>query len=103
MIINKLPHHPTIKYEENQQGFLMLDHLFEGKQLYTPFIPNVLRGLYYLWGDTVILDSDKYELENEGDIYKWLQGEEINYKRKKVRYRMRSLDDKPDVHEWKQE
>ncbi len=86
MVLDKLPHPPKISYYVNTNGYLILDHKFEGKQLHKDFIPNVLKGIKYLWGDPVVFDTTEFDVESKMDIYKWLQGEEIKFKRKRVRY-----------------
>lgn len=86
MVLDKLPHPPYIEYYIDQQGRLILDHYDEGKQLKSDFIPNVLRGLKYLYGDTVKLYTHEYELKSNRDYIRWLAGEEISTYKKRVGY-----------------
>jgi stage V sporulation protein R len=59
MVLDSLYHPPRIrvKEEKNSNGYLYLDHLFEGKPLYKDFIPNTMMGIEYLWGKPVQLET----------------------------------------------
>jgi stage V sporulation protein R len=73
MILDGLYHPPliTINLNKTNDKKLSLTHVFEGKQLYKPYIGDVLIGLEYLWGNSVeietteiFLDENKQEVEN---------------------------------------
>ncbi|MBI2417916.1 MAG: SpoVR family protein [Ignavibacteriales bacterium] len=55
MIVDSLYHPPQMRFSDNTDNTLSLEHLFEGKALYSDYIPNTLIGLEYLWGDPVEL------------------------------------------------
>jgi len=62
MIISSLYHPPYIQYSK-VNGELILNHTFEGKEIYREYIPAVLIGLEYLWGNTVKLETTEYDWE----------------------------------------
>lgn len=61
MVIDSLYHPPDIEIPPTRQekNILYLNHRFEGKQLVTEFIPNVLIGVSYLWGGPVKLETSE--------------------------------------------
>jgi stage V sporulation protein R len=63
MIVDTLYHPPKIKYSVRGSNILLLNHVFEGKELYRNYIHNTLIGLEYLWGDTVELETTELDLE----------------------------------------
>ncbi len=67
MILDSLYHPPFIKIdkEKTNEKNLYLIHVFEGKQLYKPYIADVLIGLEYLWGNTVQLETTEIFLEKK--------------------------------------
>ena len=77
MLINSLYHPPfiSIKKELTNDTNLFLKHHFEGKQLYSEFIPDTLLAIEYLWGNQVqmetteILKKQDNTLENRRLIY----------------------------------
>lgn len=88
MLIDSLYHPPKIKYSVVNNNILKLEHEFEGKQLYSDYIENVLIGIEYLWGHPVTLETFEFSVEDKRAYYYWLFGlsEELEYKRKKVKY-----------------
>lgn len=66
MILHHLYHPPFVQVDTDRsvEGLLYLDHRFEGKPLLTDFIPAVLMGIEYLWGNTVKLETS--ELVDDG-------------------------------------
>jgi stage V sporulation protein R len=59
MMLDTLYHPPLIKVDTKKttEDNLYLTHLFEGKQIYKPYIPDTLLGLEYLWGGQVQLET----------------------------------------------
>jgi stage V sporulation protein R len=59
MMMDSLYHPPYIKViaEKTTEENLYLSHVFEGKQIYKPYIPDVLLGIEYLWGGQVQLET----------------------------------------------
>lgn len=99
MLNNSLYHPPyiVINGEKAKSDELYLDHLFEGRTLITEYIPAVLRGLEYLWGNTVKLETTEFELAESArrDYYAWLYGtakpeEKPKFKKMRVLYTMRN-------------
>jgi len=75
MLIDSLYHPPYIKVDEikTTDNNLYLIHVFEGKQLYKPYINDTLVGLSFLWGGQVQLETTEIHLEksvNGGDTQK---------------------------------
>lgn len=67
MLLESLYHPPYIKVdrEKSNEKNLYLVHVFEGKQLYKAYIPEVLIGLEYLWGGSVQLETTEIFLEKK--------------------------------------
>jgi stage V sporulation protein R len=61
MIMGHLYHPPHIKYKVDSEGRLLLEHTFEGKELYRDYIQNTLIGLEYLWGNSVQLETTEID------------------------------------------
>jgi len=59
MLLDSLYHPPHIEVDTNKtdNGFLYLDHHFEGKSLIPEYIANTMLGIEYLWGGTVKLET----------------------------------------------
>jgi len=59
MLLDSLYHPPLIKISKDKtdEKNLFLVHHFEGKQLVKDFIPDVLTGLEFLWGNQVQLET----------------------------------------------
>ena len=55
MMLESLYHPPLISVnkEKTTEDNLYLLHVFEGKQIYKPYIPDTLLGLEFLWGGQV--------------------------------------------------
>jgi stage V sporulation protein R len=51
--------------EKSNEKNLYLVHVFEGKQLFKGYIPDVLIGLEYLWGGSVQLETTEIFLEKK--------------------------------------
>ncbi len=64
MLVGTLYHPPNITVEEPQKGdALNLVHHFEGKGLVDGYIPATMIGLEYLWGGTVTLKTNEFEVD----------------------------------------
>ena len=74
MMFDSLYHPPLIKVDtkKTNDDILYLTHVFEGKQIYKPYIPEVLLGLEFLWGGGVCLETTEIVREKSE------QGEEKN-------------------------
>ncbi len=59
MMMESLYHPPLIiiNKEKTTEDNLYLTHIFEGKQIYKPYIPDTLLGLEFLWGNQVQLET----------------------------------------------
>lgn len=69
MLKNVLYHPPYVEYSVDNDGTLNLEHIFEGKQLLTQWIPAVLGGLVFFWKNDVRLETTEFEQEKgEKDI-----------------------------------
>ena len=63
-MLNRSLYHPpyvVISESKAKDGELYLDHIFEGRTLVTKYIPAVLRGLSYLAGTRVKLETTEFE------------------------------------------
>lgn len=66
MLNDKLYHPPYIGINTSaSSGELYLNHVFEGRSLVTDYIPAVLRGLVYFWGNDVKLETTEFEVDEE--------------------------------------
>jgi stage V sporulation protein R len=74
MLIESMYHPPVIRVnqEKTTESNLYLEHEFEGKQLVKDFVPDVLVGIEYLWGNKVQLETTEIlrtkDEENEGEV-----------------------------------
>jgi stage V sporulation protein R len=61
MLLDALYHPPrvVVDKERSTDGFLYLNHLFEGKPLVREYIPNTLMGIEFLWGGPVKLETSE--------------------------------------------
>ena len=59
MLLKSLYHPPLVEFvpEKTNEKNLYLNHKFEAKQLIKEFIPDVLLGIEYLWGNQVQLET----------------------------------------------
>jgi len=59
MLMDSLYHPPFIEIDETKManGYLYLNHHFEGKPLVKDFIHNTMLGIEYLWGGPVKLET----------------------------------------------
>lgn len=69
MILESLYHPPTVKIKTGDNGELILNHQFEGKELYRDYIANTLIGIEYLWGDKVELNTREVDWEKMQKTY----------------------------------
>ena len=72
-MLNKYLYHPpyvVVNEEKSGKGELYLDHVFEGRQLVTRYIPAVLIGLAFFWGNTVKLETTEFEIDDDS---RWLR------------------------------
>ncbi len=80
MLIDSLYHPPFITIDTNKthEGNLYLKHIFEGKQLFKPYIEDTLMAIEFLWGAQVQLETtdikpDKDAANNvQGFVYEKL-------------------------------
>ncbi len=73
-MLNKALYHPPyilISQGKAEDGELYLDHVFEGRMLVTEYIPAVLRGLAYLVGTRVKLETTEFEIATPMIDVKW--------------------------------
>lgn len=61
-LLDSLYHPPKITFEKNE-NILCLKHHFEGKPLIRDYVENTMRGIEYLWGDRVELETYIFEEE----------------------------------------
>jgi stage V sporulation protein R len=63
MLFDTLYHPPyiTINKEKSENGYLYLNHRFEGRPLVKEFIANTMLGIEYLWGAPVKLETSEVE------------------------------------------
>ncbi|MFA4853350.1 MAG: SpoVR family protein, partial [Bacteroidales bacterium] len=69
MMLESLYHPPLIKVDlkKTEEENLYLTHVFEGKQIYKPYIPDTLLGIEFLWGGQVQLETTEIVKEETGD------------------------------------
>jgi len=65
MLVDSLYHPPFIKIdvEKTDEDNLYLTHIFEGKQLYKPYINDTLMAIEFLWGGQVQLETTDIRIE----------------------------------------
>lgn len=70
MLNNSLYHPPyvVINNEKAKEGELYLDHIYEGRTLITRYIQAVLKGLAYMWGGTVKLETTEFKKEDDKNV-----------------------------------
>jgi len=78
MMIDSLYHPPLIRVnkEKTTEDNLYLIHVFEGKQIYKPYIPDTLLGIEFLWGGQVQLETTeivKEETTSEGPEFSFVK------------------------------
>lgn len=73
MLLQSLYHPPYIKVDtdESGSGLLYLNHVFEGKQLYKPYIADTLMAAEFLWGAKVQFETTNIIVskDNKGKTY----------------------------------
>ena len=80
-LLNEMRYHPpaiAVSSEKARDGELYLDHAYEGRSLYTPYITPVLIGLEFFWGRRVVLETTEYE---QSEPYYWWQQKSPKYKK----------------------
>ncbi|HNW99084.1 MAG TPA: SpoVR family protein [Bacteroidales bacterium] len=87
MMLDSLYHPPYIKVipEKTTEENLYLSHSFEAKQLYKPYIPDVLLGIEFLWGGQVQLETTEIVKQETTSN----EPEEQKYEYRKVLYTMK--------------
>lgn len=80
------PPHIIIDEAKANSGGLYLDHVFEGRSLYTSYIPAVLSGLSYLAGGQVKLETTEFEIEQTNERTDQDEEAEVKYKKIRVLY-----------------
>ena len=73
MMLESLYHPPLIKVntDKSNEDNLYLTHVFEGKQIYKPYISDTLLGIEFLWGGQVQLETTeiiKEETNNQNNV-----------------------------------
>ncbi len=83
------PPHIKVREDKSESGELYLEHIFEGKGLKKDWIPAVLRGISFLWGGPVAIETTEIVIDNEQRLL-YLLGleEEVDYQLRRVVYRM---------------
>jgi len=64
MLLENLYHPPRIRYNVDEDGWLRLAHVFEGRPLVKDFIANTMLGIEYLWGRPVTLTTHQVKQDN---------------------------------------
>ncbi len=64
MLMENMYHPPFIKYSTKKEGTFLLEHVFEGKEIYKDYIPNTLIGLEYLWGKKVEFETQEIDWDD---------------------------------------
>ncbi|MGD0709980.1 MAG: SpoVR family protein [Bacteroidales bacterium] len=84
MMLESLYHPPLISVnkEKTTEDNLYLTHVFEGKQIYKPYIPDTLLGLEFLWGNQVQLETTEIVREESSS-------EDYEFSYRKVLYTMK--------------
>jgi len=69
MLMDSLYHPPVVMPDLNKttDECLYLVHQFEGKQLVQDFIPEVMAGLYFMWGSEVQLETTEIHVNREAE------------------------------------
>jgi stage V sporulation protein R len=73
MVLDTLYHPPHVSIDKEKaksESVLYLNHLDEGKPLLKQFIPAVLEGIQFLWGEEVKLETTLMSRNEEGNINK---------------------------------
>ena len=85
-LLNRMLYHPPqidFGSDKAKNGELYLDHVYEGRSLYTKYIKPVLIGLEFLWGHPVKLETTEYE---EAQPKNWWERQQPKYKKARVLY-----------------
>ncbi|OGN07699.1 MAG: hypothetical protein A3C61_02875 [Candidatus Yanofskybacteria bacterium RIFCSPHIGHO2_02_FULL_39_10] len=86
MINDELYHPPNIEIRD-EEGALYLNHVFEGRTLYTRYVPPVLKGIAFLFGGTVKLETTEFEInDTDSKILAIDSNYEPKYKKLRVVY-----------------
>jgi len=91
MVADSLYHPPLVKVSVDDDGTLVLNHVFEGKPLVREYIDATMMGLEFLWGGNVCLYTSepvpvKTEADQEATVKTERPKQEISWKR--FRYTM---------------
>jgi len=90
MMNDRLYHPPCVLVNEEKAdntNELYLDHVFEGRTLVTKHVPTVLKGLSYLWGGVVCLETTEFEWDPEDNNEKLFDPEhEVEYRKIRILY-----------------
>lgn len=82
--LNEALYHPPYVIinpaDKAKEGELYLDHVYEGRTLFTRYIEPVLRGLAFLWGDIVKLETTEFESQSHYEDNNWLNYYDPEYK-----------------------
>jgi stage V sporulation protein R len=90
MVADSLYHPPAVKIDVDDDGTLVINHIFEGKPLHRDYIGGSLMGIEFLWGSKVILfthEPDPVKTEDATpDIPEEVESRELVWRR--VKYTM---------------
>ena len=91
MVADSLYHPPLVKVSVDDDGTLVLNHVFEGKPLVREYIDATMMGLEFLWGGDVCLYTSepvpmKTEADQEATVKTERPKQEVSWKR--FRYTM---------------
>jgi len=73
LLNRSLYHPPNIDFggAKAKDGELYLDHIYEGRSLFTRYIRSVLVGLEFFWGKRVRLETTEYEMVQPQNWWEW--------------------------------
>ena len=89
MLNQTLYHPPHIDFDgaKARDGALYLDHIYEGRTLFTRYINPVLVGLEFLWGKKVMFETTEYKEEQPKNWWeRGRTGYQPKYKKIRILY-----------------
>ena len=89
LLNRSLYHPPNLDFSgpKAKDGELYLNHVYEGRSLFTRHIKMVLIGLEFLWGKRVRLETTEYEPVQPQDWWDWWRERfDPKYRKKRVLY-----------------
>ncbi|OGF61995.1 hypothetical protein A2926_01370 [Candidatus Giovannonibacteria bacterium RIFCSPLOWO2_01_FULL_44_40] len=97
---DSLYHSPyiVINHDKAEEDEIYLDHVYEGRSLYTRYIPPVLTGLAYLAGKTVKLETTEFAKDRREEWELLMNPEyEQKYQKHRVLYTCREKNFRREV------